>query len=179
MKTNLLNQARARTFLANLLFLAIAATSMAVMTQPFSGWGNLKKKSPDIIIVRCTKTPSRLSVNSGGLVLEIKGGVIRSDVEVISVLKGTTNVGPVLLKSTCWPRQGELYLVFSIRQDNVCQAIESYRIVPLGIDFSTNMLAGQSCDQQIKMLLQYRLDHLNRQLQEEQEEKKRLEQVNN
>jgi hypothetical protein len=115
----------------------------------------------------------------------LNDNLLASDIDVVSVLKGETNWGSVPipppamgsgnLVSQYWPRQNEYYLVFAIFHDGEYQATEPYRVVPLGIRFSTNLLAGKSLDQQIKFCLQWRLDNLNRDLGQMQEEKKRLE----
>jgi uncharacterized protein YlxW (UPF0749 family) len=53
--------------------------------------------------------------------------------------------------------------------------MESYRVVPLGLNFTTNMIRGKNLDEKTQSLLQRRLNDLNRQMQSEQEEKQRLE----
>lgn len=53
---------------------------------------------------------------------------------------------------------------------------EDYRIVAIGHSFNANDLTGKSPDDQIRLLLQRRLDNLNAQMAKEQEEKRRLEQ---
>jgi len=87
----------------------------------------------------------------------------------------TPKSGPAELLSTYWPRQGEHYLIFSHFSDGRYQAAEKYRVVPLGLSCSTNALVDKPVREQIKILLQRRLDNLNREVQEQQEEKQRLE----
>ena len=159
----------------NLALALAACTAIAIVVQPFSSWESLIKRSPDIIIARCSKTPARSVVQNDGTVLEFRDGLIPSDIEVISAIKGATNLGPALLNSRFLPRQGEQYLIFSIFHDGFYQAVETYRVIPLGLSFPTNMLAGKSFDQQIRALLQYRLNMLNREIQQAQEEKARVE----
>ena len=45
----------------------------------------------------------------------------------------------------------------------------------MGTNFPTNLLAGKSFDKQVRALLQYRVDMLSRDMEQAQEEKKRLE----
>ena len=149
--------------------------AMAAPTQLFKGWHELTQASPDIIIVHCTKTPDLETVESNGVVRETALGAINSDVEVIFSLKGFAEQKKARIVSECALRQGEYYMVFGLRYDGLYQATESYRIVPLGLNFSTNSLSGKTIDEQIQMLLQLRLNNLNRQMKAEQEEKQRLE----
>jgi hypothetical protein len=162
-----------------LLLLASVVCGLATIEKLFNGWEYVMK-SPDILIVQCTKTPDPLydtSVRAGD-------GLVISQVEIESVLKGTTNStmtteGRVSrserLVSDFVPRQGEHYLIFAQYFQGNYQAAESYRIVPLGINFSTNMLAGESLDDKIQTLFKYRLSHLDQELKQMQEERKRLE----
>jgi hypothetical protein len=95
--------------------------------------------------------------------------------QIVSILKGTTNSNAELLKSEYWPRQGEYYLIFAKFTDNAYQAYESYRVIPLGISgYVVNGLKGKTLDEQVQTLLQLRLDALNRQMSQEQEEMQRL-----
>jgi hypothetical protein len=175
MKTKLRNQAGVRGILLKLISIGIASAAMAVVTQPFSGWDNLTMMSSDIVIARCSRTPNRLNIGKGGAVIELKDGMLQSDIEVVSILKGATNLGPAQLSSRYWPRQSELYLIFSTHAEGFYHAPESYRVIPLGMDFPTNALAHQSLDEQIRTVLSYRLRELNLELQQKHEEKKRLE----
>ena len=68
-------------------------------------------------------------------------------------------------------------MVFSIFHDEVYQAIKPHRIIPLGQNFDADVLSGKTLDEQIQMLLQKRLNDLNRQLKAEQVEKARLEEA--
>lgn len=155
------------------------STALAVKFLPFSGWDEVKRRSPDIIIARC----SRIDESTQGLT--VHDLLVDSDIEVISVLRGTTNrvtgpltgpgIGAGRLLSMYYPRQGQYYLIFSIYGDGEYQAIEDYRVIPLGPTFFTNSLAGKTFDEQIRMLFQRRLYNLNREIQTAQEEKQRLE----
>jgi hypothetical protein len=106
------------------------------------------------------------------------GGVTMSDVETVSVLKGTNiEAGKSLtLFSECRPSQGDAYLLFATDlQGTNCFSLDRYRVVPLGAFFNTKLITGKNLDEQINILLQYRLDHLKRELEKGQEEKQRLE----
>jgi hypothetical protein len=164
-----------------LLLIIMAVSATAVVVYSFSDWGSLTQNAPDIIVARCSRTPDPYRDHGAGPT----GSLNEADIEVISILKGLTNWGtghlppPALgiswLTSEFYPRQGEFYLIFSIFHDGEYQASESYRVVPLGLMFNTNSLSGKTLDEQIQMLLQRRLNDLNRQMKEEQAEKQRLE----
>lgn len=157
--------------------------AIAQVIHSFPGWDNLIENSPDIIVVRCSQTPDFYKDHGDGPT----GALYNSKIEIISVLKGATNSGPEALKmpelgSGCLssmyvPRQGEYYLIFSIFNYDKFQASENYRIVPLGLNYSMKNLGDKSLNQQINFLLQWRLDRLNLQMQQDQAEKDRLEQA--
>lgn len=147
------------------LVTVISSIVLAVPTQPFSTWDQLIHRSSNIIIARCTQTPARFHVQQDGIVLEMKDGILHSDLDVVSVLKGATNLGPAQLSSRYWPRQSELYLIFSTHFEGFYHATESYRVIPLGMDFPTNALANQSLRDQIRTVLNYRLHELDQELQ--------------
>jgi hypothetical protein len=161
-------------FLIATALLCCAMGSMAYVIFPFSGWPWLKAKSRDIIVARCNATPEIEPVGPDGVALNLRG-LIKSDIQILSVLKGTTNSGTAQLLSKYWPRQRDCYLIFANYSDGVYQATEEYRIIPLGLNFSTNLIAGKPLDEQIRAVLRYRLDMLGRQIEQAQEEKKRLE----
>jgi hypothetical protein len=152
------------------LLLATISSAFAVILGPFTSWDDLTRKSPDIIIARCTATPEPAF---------IADGLIWSDIEVTSVLKGDTKPGKARMVSQYWPHQGERFLMFSIYQSNghyqAYNAPETYRIVPLDRYFTTNGLSGKTLNEQIQFMLQHRLEALNRELQDGADEKKRLE----
>jgi hypothetical protein len=72
-------------------------------------------------------------------------------------------------------RQDENYLIIGHYDSGIYRAHEEYHVIPLGVNFSTNLIAGKPLDEQIQILFKRRLDNLNRQIKEEQEEKQRLE----
>ena len=165
------------------MLLTMIGTAMAVLTQPFSGWNEVKRNSPDIIIARCSRTPDPYRDRGAGP----DSALVYSDIEIASIVKGATNWGAVPLKapslgaarmcSEYYPSQGEYYLIFSIYHDGEYQASEDYRVIPLGRTFFTNNLAGQTVDEQIQTLFHLRLRILNGQMKKEQEEKQRLEEA--
>lgn len=169
---------RKALILLNLVVLAVVSTTVAYIVQPFPGWNVLTDTSSGIIIARCSKTPDPYNVTYKGMLVD-PDDLIESEIEIVLVLKGNTRPGTGHLRSEYWPRQGEYYAVFALNEPDYYQATESYCIVPLGIHFPTNMLAGKTVNEQIRALLQYRLDELNQDVVKAQDEKKRLEQVNN
>lgn len=155
------------------LLLLSSLSAMAYRSLPFPGWPELQEHSKDIVVVKCKRTRSPNPVIDGA---EHNGrGLIDTDVEIVSVLKGSTNVSASVVRSAFWPRQDEYYLVFADYNYGCYQALERYRMVPLGLDFSTNNLTGKKLDEQVRGLLKYRLYNLNRQMSGDAEEKKRLE----
>lgn len=152
-----------------------ATAALAVPTQEFPGWDNLVRQSPNIVIARCNETPPPMRKGKNGAWIDFKDGVFDSDIEVTSVLKGITNLGPSHLMSRFRPRQLEHYLIFSTFHDGSYQAVEAYRIIPLGISFPPDLLKGKSLDEQIRFALEYRLSELENQTKAQQEEKNRLE----
>ena len=154
--------------------LACTCAVMAYVMLPFPGWSALEHKSHDIIIARCNVTPDPTAVGKDGVERNLRG-LIESEIQIISLLKGITNSGAAQLKSEYWPRQGEYYLVFADYNYGFYEAHEPYRIICLGTYSPTNMLAGKSLNEQIRALLQYRLDMLNREIEQAQEEKSRIE----
>lgn len=164
-----------RTIILYFALFGIASIATAVVIMPFRGWERLAQKSSDVIVVRCSKTPDPLAPDKDGVSLEIIDGIVDSDMEIVSILKGGTNSGNVRVSSEYWPRQRECYLIFADFHDGYYQAVESYRVVPLGINFPTNLLTGKSLEEQIRTALKYRLDNLDRKMKEEMEEKQRLE----
>jgi hypothetical protein len=156
------------------LIMATATVAFAVVIRPFTDWRTLTDGSSDILILRCTRTPDPVGTSHNGIMREIRDGIVDSEVRPVFMLKGTGASQVSVLSSQYWPRQGEDYLVFGMVHNGSCQAIEPYRVVPLGISFSTNVVAGKTLNERIRAVLEYRLEAVNRQLREAQEEKERL-----
>ncbi len=107
-----------------------------------------------------------------------RDGVIQSDIEVVSVLKGDTKPGVSRLVSTYFlPQQGHYYLIFGHYFRRHYQAMEDFRVVPIGLRFEPEMIAGQAFEQQINTLLRRGLNEANQQLEQGQKEKALLEQA--
>jgi hypothetical protein len=157
-----------RTRLIIIIPLLTTIIVIARQIQPFLGWDHLEQESPNIIIACCSKAPAPPGPQLNGLFFS-------SGIEVVAILKGTNNLGPALLESEYWPRQSENYLIFGYYNNGSYRAPATYCVVPLGLYFSTNILSGKTLDEQIQTLLQHRLDNLNQQMKEEQDEKQRLE----
>ena len=161
---------------AKIIVLVIATagfTAAAFLTMPFPGWDILTQKSQDIIIARCSSTPAQLNVKTNGIWID-QDGLIESEIQVVSVLKGATTSNPARLSSQYWPRAGEHYLIFAHYHDGFYQALETYRIIPLGAYFSTNTIAGKPLTQQLQILFKRRIRELSREIQRDEAEKQRL-----
>jgi hypothetical protein len=159
-----------KTTLIVVAILLVTISIVARVIAPFPGWHRLIEKSPDIIIARCGKpTPPPPGV------LTLNATKSDSDIEVVSVLKGTNNVSAsrLLTDHVLW--RDENYLIFGYYDSGIYQAFEEYRVIPLGVNFSTNSISGKPLDEQLQILFKRRLDNLNRQMKDEQEEKQRLE----
>jgi hypothetical protein len=155
-------------------------TTTAAFTIPiadFTSYDDLTANSPEIIIARCTSTVDFL-VTSNQVAIIIDG-MIDSNIEVVSVLKGTPNPGSARLGSRYWPYRGEYLLVFANdRKDEYNKgytAIEEHRVIPLGHDFWTNQLAGKTVEEQVELILNRRLADLNSELGRDNQEKQRIE----
>lgn len=153
-----------------LTVLLITVSIMARIIVPFPGWDRLKTEAPNIIIARCGKptppTPDVIIMNAP---------TSDSAIEVVSVLKGINNASSSRLLTDHGLRQDENYLIIGHYDSGIYRAHEEYHVIPLGVNFSTNLIAGKPLDEQIQILFKRRLDNLNRQIKEEQEEKQRLE----
>jgi hypothetical protein len=166
---------RTKAKILHIAILMTACVALPVAIQPFRGWDSLIEHSPDIIVARCSQTPDPHPVDKNGGEIYFKDSVVPSRIDVVLVLKGETKVAASCLDSWVLPRQGEYYLIFGHYHDSFYQAVEPYRIVPLGLDFSTNSIAGKTLDEQVRGLLERRLNALTEQIKNEQEEKQRLE----
>lgn len=124
LKTEIKHGVQARV----LILTALAASSaLAVFIAPFTNWDDLTERSPDIIIARCTTTPNPIAAIDG---------MIWSDIEVTSVLKGDTKRGIARMVSQYRPRQGDNFLMSRptrpttyIEPTTLQRAIASFRLV--------------------------------------------------
>jgi len=136
------------------ILLVAAGTTLAVITGSFPGWENLTKYMPDIVVIEC-----KPATNSPRHWLD---GLVQSDGEVISVLKGGMKPGPMKLASWHQPWEGHFYLLFGNCQSNYVPqtiiAVQSFEVIPLQSKFRTNDFTGKKLDVKIQMLLQYRYE---------------------
>lgn len=164
-------------------FLLATIASFGYVTYDFPGWSELVGGSPYVLIVQCSKAPeSPRAVDGVSYDNPIKGGrlggITMSDVKIVSVLKGTNvEAGTsVTLYSELRPYPGDMYAIFPVSlQGNNCQCFELYRVISLGSHFSMNIIEGKSLEEQVATLRQYRLDFVNKELNQGMEEKRRLE----
>ena len=161
--------------IAMLLLMTTAALTIPITN--FKDYDDLVANSPEIIIARCTSTLDFITA-SNKMVIVIDG-MIDSNIEIVSVLKGTPNPGSAHLGSEYWPYRGECLLVFANdRKDEYNKgytAIEGYRVIPLGHNFMTNQLAGKTVEEQVNLILKMRLDNLKDELGRDTQEKQRIE----
>jgi hypothetical protein len=167
------------------IFIVSAISSLGYVTIEFPGWAELTRISPHVVIVKCKSSPESTHVingvmNPNPMTTGRMGGVTLSDIEIVCNLKGTNSeaTSSLTLWSEYRPCQGDEYLLFAtdMKGTNV-YALDIYRIVPLGHSFDTNSLKSLNLKQQVKVMLEYRLRYLNRELKQGQEEKTRLEQA--
>jgi hypothetical protein len=106
-------------------------------------------------------------------------GIISSEIEVLSVLKGHTKPGIARLASQYWPYRGQYFLLYANHVDdppyNKFVAIEAYRVIPLGHHFWTNALAGMTPEKQVQYMLNQRLKDLRGEISDDSNEISRLE----
>ena len=147
---------------------AFCATARII--DSFHGWDKLINNSQYIAVVDCgNSVPTKPNI--------LTEGATKSDreIKVILTLKGTNTVNPTRLLTDYEICSGKKYLVFGYCNESVYCAYEEFRVVPLNKFFSTNLLSGKNLDDQIQILIELRINDLNRQLKQEQEEKQRLE----
>jgi hypothetical protein len=158
--------------------LVAAGTAWALLMGRFTSWTDLIEQSPDIIIARCVATHDGLKP---GPTKSDYVNAFFSDIEVISVLKGTNRPGPSHLTSPDRPFRGELFLLFanyaSNQDDTEYEAVEDYRVIPIVAGpnrWLTNQLAGKSLNEQVQMIINWRLSELNHEMERDNEEMARL-----
>lgn len=145
-------------------------TCLARITLPFNGWYSLEEQSPVIVVVRCgSPTPSQPGV------LIMNGARFNFAVEVISVLKGTNILNQAKLYTNHDLTKGEDYLVFGYYDSGIFNAYEKYRVISLGRNFPVNTITGKPLKDQLRVLFQRRVDNLAQQIQQEETEKRNLE----
>jgi hypothetical protein len=159
-----------------ILFLTAGATVFGVLISKFKSWDDLIQESPDIIIAKCTST---YGMEPSARPIVIMDGVIPSDIQILSVLKGSTKRGPSHLASEYWPYPGQEFVIFAhYRSDQFYTgytAIESYRVMQLDRDFPLNTLTGKTLAEQIQLLFSNRLSNLNKDIEQDAKDKASLE----
>lgn len=171
-----------KKYLSIIVVVLMASSVFAIFINKFTSWDDLIEQSPNIIIARCTST---LGTAKSEKPIAIVDGVIYSDIEVISVLKGNAKPGQARLASQYWPYQGEEFLLFAnYENDQIYKgytAIESYRVVPMSRYSSANdylltkVLPGKTLREQVQLILNHRLKDLDDEIARDNEEKNRLE----
>ena len=96
-----------------------------------------------------------------------------SQVEVLSVLKGTNHptVARLLTDHELQPRQG--YLVFGNFDNGIYNAWEDYDVVPLGTKIRLDSLKDKTLDQQLKLLFQIGVEHMDQKIAADNAERDR------
>jgi|SRR5581483_2866095 len=159
-----------KTKLTASILVFVVAGAVARLSSPFQGWDRLERDSACIVIVDpqdpVPPTPGIESVN---------GPRYDFKVIVLSTIKGTNNVPVSRLQTNHELRHGQGYLVFASCHDGVFDAYEEYKVVPLGVSYTPDMIAGKPLAEQIQILLKLSAASLDGEIAKKQEEKKRIE----
>lgn len=160
-----------------LLALLIPLGALAFVTVQFPGWDALTENSSDIIVARCVNVQDPYnSRDKDGHLIDFRA-LVSADFEIVSVLKGTKNSGIVRMSSQYWPQQGCNYLLFKTFSDGAYYGLESYRVVPLGVPFITNSIAGKPLNDQLQILFKRARRKLEGEIQNDQEQISRLDEA--
>jgi len=148
----------------------VSFAAIARVIEPFHGWDRLKTESPNIAIVECG-SPVPPNPN------EQTEGAPKSDsnAQIIFTLKGTNETTSVRLQTDYELSAGRKYLVFGQIDKGVFLAYEKFRIIKIGRIFSIESITGKTLDEQVQVILERRLPDLNQELEQNIEEKQRLE----
>jgi hypothetical protein len=162
------------TFTISLLVL-MTFSAFGVLLNIFTDYDSVKEQSSDIIVVRCIANPPT-QFNSSPTDPDIN----TFPVIILATIRGTNFPGSASLVSKCWLNLGDYYLIFGQRVGGKCQAIEDFRVIPLGHEvFSageiTNSIFGKPEGEQLQILFKRALGHASRQIEEQQNEIRRLE----
>ncbi len=166
-----------KTKLIAILIISTATIAIAIMTTPFQGWDWTVNESKDIIIARCSETPQQT----------VHDKLVKVQIKVTAILKGTNSLGPAFLYTEFPLRQNEDYLLLADLDFGSYYAVETYRVIPLGLSlddmptesFDTVSIAGKPLDEQLQILYKRSIGVLDRQIKEDQEKKALLEQAIN
>jgi hypothetical protein len=173
---NMITNFKKQLAIVLLIFLTFSLIGFPVVTFP--GWKQLTKTSPHIFLAISKGIPWRIKYTNGYAITNPSRGILHSDIEIALTLKGDNpRPGSIAdVKSTYWPSQDETYLIFaSYFEGNSYQALDDYCFVPLGHNFSTNIVIGRTLDEQIRAILEYRYNMLSNEMNRAQTEKQRLE----
>jgi len=161
-----------KSILIILLSLVAGFTTLGVFFSRFRNWDELIEISPDIVIAKCTSTYGTDPKAKNAYILD---NIIQSDIEVLSILKGTTKLGQAKLQSFYWPFPDQRFLIFGWYSDGTYSAREGYRIVPISRDFRVETLKGKPLADQLQIILSNRLDDVEEEVGRDNEEKARIE----
>jgi hypothetical protein len=157
---------------------ALVATCIAdiVVVDPFRGWKPLLSQSSDIVVVECDKLRTPLMVtNNGTVYTEDPDQMLDSPVKIIAVLKGNSKIGPGQIRAFFTPGVGEQYLLFGKQVTNNAYYLpDDYRIIFLGSAVHSNLVAGKSLTDQVRTLLKYRIDDIEREVNGLQQKRQEL-----
>jgi hypothetical protein len=157
-----------KTKLVFTIVILMTAVTMARQIPPFQGWERLKEMSSCIVIARCG-----MPIPQSGPVMN--GPNSDYSIEVISVIKGANGTNAARLWTDHGLERGENYLIFGNYDSGIYQAFETYRVIPLGKDFSKSLIAQKSSDDQLQVLFKLRIAHLDQEIQNAEAERQRLE----
>lgn len=146
-------------------------TAAALVLGPFPEWDRLEEMSSNIAVVACYR-PLPAEPNSND-------DVVMSDSRawILSPLRGKDAAGYIRLLTNHTLSRGRNYLVFGYYVNGAFEAFEDYRVVPLSKDFDIKSLSGKTLDQQLQILFEDGVKEMNRQIQEDEAEKQRLQEA--
>ena len=150
--------------IAVLLILLATTGAWARIIGSFATWKQLQGYSPDIIVAHCGN-PALMT----GTV--VNGTAFDSNIRVLLVLKGENGTNSVRLLTDHKLEPGNNYLAFGYYKDGLFEAYEACRVIPLGVNFSTDTIAGKPLEDQLQILFKRGVDVLNQEIQSDMAEK--------
>lgn len=143
----------------------------ALVLGPFPGWDRMEKMSSNIAVVACYQPLSSRP--------NYDDDVVGSDrqAHLYLSLKGTNWASNFRLLTNYPLLRGRKYLVFGYYVDGTFEAFEDYRVVPLSRDFDIKSVSGKSPDQQLQILFQDGIKEMDREIQNDEAEKQRMEEA--
>lgn len=151
------------------LFLSLDV--MAYVVVPFHGWDEVEAHSPDVVII-FTEGPA--SYPPG---VNMSGPKYYYNAAVEFALKGTNSSSSTTILTDHSLRRHRRYLVFSQYYDGGLNAFEGYRVIPLEESFDLHSIEGKSMDQQLQMLFKSGIREMNKKIQEDEADKKRMQEA--